>query len=236
MSSQLPDQLSGQLPGQSSEQEGTIKFSLDFNSADPILSRRIDAACAWRKILFKTELIGQDPERYDGFGYGNISVRIDPARLEGFEDPGKNIFAISGTQTGDIIHLTRSMFALVTECDFKQNRIRATGPVRPSSESLTHGILYEIDEFIGCVIHSHSPEIWKAARDLDIPETSKEALYGTSEMTEEVARLFKETDVAEKRIFSMAGHEDGVVSFGRDVIQAGCIMLKNLAGAYERQL
>jgi hypothetical protein len=32
---------------------------------------------AWRKIMYMTALIGQDPARYGGYGFGNISCRLD---------------------------------------------------------------------------------------------------------------------------------------------------------------
>ena len=46
------------------------------------------------------------------------------------------------------------------------------------------------------------------------------------EMAEEVIRLFKETDVKEKKILAMAGHEEGVVSFGKNLKEAGQILLE----------
>jgi hypothetical protein len=44
--------------------------------------------------------------------------------------------------------------------------------------------------------------------------------------------LFRETDVNHRRIFSMAGHEDGVISFGETADDAGSILLRALAHAY----
>jgi hypothetical protein len=37
----------------------------------------------------------------------------------------------------------------------------------------------------------------------------------------------------ERLIFSMAGHEDGIVVFGRTAEEAGQALLVNLAAAYE---
>jgi len=48
-------------------------------------------------------------------------------------------------------------------------------------------------------------------------------------MVKEVTRLFSETDVLKKRIFSMAGHEDGIISFGKTAEEAGKVMLNYLA-------
>jgi hypothetical protein len=55
--------------------------------------------------------------------------------------------------------------------------------------------------------------------------------YGTPEMSREVERLFSETDVRRKGIFSMGGHEDGIVAFGQTMEGAGNTLLTALAGS-----
>ena len=55
--------------------------------------------------------------------------------------------------------------------------------------------------------------------------------YGTPEMADAVRRLFVESDLPQKRIFGMAGHEDGIVTFGRNAEDAGFVMLGYLARA-----
>ena len=72
-------------------------------------SREINA---WRKILYMTQLIGQDPARYGGFGYGNISQRLAP--FDAAERQRR--FVISGTQTGELADLTEEHYATVLEC------------------------------------------------------------------------------------------------------------------------
>ena len=59
--------------------------------------------------------------------------------------------------------------------------------------------------------------------------TRADVAYGTPEMADEVRRLFCETDVRQLRIFGMAGHEDGIVTFGRTADEAGSAMLGALA-------
>jgi hypothetical protein len=54
-------------------------------------------------------------------------------------------------------------------------------------------------------------------------------------MAYEVQRLFDETDLANRRIFSMGGHEDGVVSFGQTAEAAGTILLDALAASLENR-
>ena len=67
------------------------------------------------------DLIGRDPERYDGCAYGNISVRAQRG------------FVISGTQTGGEPALTRDQLAWVVDFNVAENRLRAGGPVSVNS-------------------------------------------------------------------------------------------------------
>jgi hypothetical protein len=77
------------------------------------------------------------------------------------------------------------------------------------------------------VIHVHQHNIWKKILH-DVPTTSAEISYGTPAMGFEVSRLFKETDVAEVKLIAMAGHEDGIISFGKTLEEAGNILLSYL--------
>ena len=61
--------------------------------------------------------------------------------------------------------------------------------------------------------------------------TPKEVEYGTPEMAYAVRNLFKVTDVKRRKIFAMAGHEGGVVAFGRDVRDAFGALSRELATA-----
>jgi len=210
------------------EREGVIKFQLEFSSDNPPSAEEISEINAWRKILYHLELIGQDPRRYDGYGFGNISKRLNCSNTASCEVR----FLISGTQTGDLAELTTAHYSVVEECDPERNRIVAKGPIPPSSESLTHGTLYALDESIRFVMHVHSPHLWSAAEALGIPSTRPEILYGTPEMAEEVRRLCRTGEVRSLGIFSMGGHEDGIVSFGKTAEEAGAVLINYLAKAY----
>jgi len=87
-------------------------------------------------------------------------------------------------------------------------------------------MIYDLDKELRAVLHVHSPEIWKAAASRNIPLTDASVEYGTPAMAQEVRRLFNESNVRQTGIFAMGGHEDGVVSFGPDVEQAGHILLR----------
>ena len=210
-------------------QEGVIRFQMQFTPAAPVPYDRLREVNAWRKILHLARLIGQDPARYDGFGYGNISQRLGP--FDAPEQRGR--FVISGTQTGHLADLTGEHYATVLACHPERNLVVAAGPIRPSSESLTHGMLYAVDDSLRCAIHVHSPHIWRSARALGIPVTDGRVAQGTPEMAEEVQRLFRETRVRDHLIFAMGGHTDGVVSFGTNCAEAGMVLISYLAQAFQ---
>jgi len=74
--------------------EGVIKFHLDFREGPAPAERLLLELNAWRARFLELGLIGQDPERYEGYGFGNLSRRL-PGQ-------GENAFLISGTQTGHL--------------------------------------------------------------------------------------------------------------------------------------
>jgi ribulose-5-phosphate 4-epimerase/fuculose-1-phosphate aldolase len=204
--------------------EGVIKFNLVFQDIAAVPANTLTELNRWRGILWQQALIGQDPTRYEGYGFGNVSQRIGDFNAL----PGMRSFIISGTQTGHLPELDNCHYAHVKTYDAASNTVHAEGPIKPSSESLTHGMIYDLDNEIRIVLHVHSPDIWQAAVRLGIPVTDAAVPYGTPMMAEEVQRLFNETDVQEKKIFSMGGHEDGVVSLGTTAEEAGDILLRTL--------
>jgi ribulose-5-phosphate 4-epimerase/fuculose-1-phosphate aldolase len=210
------------------EVEGVTKFDLVFTPSAPLPTAILRALNAWREILWRSRLIGNDPARYGGAGFGNVS-----RRLANGSDRRRLGFAITGTQTGALARLDASHYAIVTACDPARNRIAAEGPVAPSSESLTHGMLYRIDPSIGFIFHVHSPDIWRARVVLKLPTTAADVPYGTQAMAAEMRRLKRSGALMRRRIVVMAGHEDGVIAFGRSADQAGVVLLRMLARALE---
>ena len=211
------------------QQEGVIKFHLQYTQVSPIPWDSLREINAWRSILYRTQLIGKDPNRYDGAGYGNISQRIAPFDTPKHQRP----FVISGTQTGGMAILTEMHYTMVTKCNPYQNQVSSEGPIKPSSESLTHGILYDLDHRLRFVMHVHSPHIWRKADILQMLRTKEGVIFGTPEMAEEIRRLFEDTQVRSRHIFAMGGHEDGIVSFGRTSEEAGSVLINTLARAYQ---
>lgn len=208
-------------------EEGVIKFDLKYEQSAACSGRILDELTAWRNNLWKLGLIGQDRERYGGYAYGNVSMRYDqgPKALAGYR------FLVSGSQTGHLSCLTPEHYAGIVDCNMEKNTVTASGPLKPSSETMTHAMIYAQGSNIQTVLHAHSHDIWSHAETLEIPTTDKHVEYGTPEMAKEVARLFRDTDVLGKRILCMAGHLDGIITFGKTPQEAGMVMLRALARA-----
>ena len=206
------------------QEEGIIKFDLHYTYAEPESPAPLAALNTWRNRLWQLQLIGQQAGRYGGAGFGNISRRIEAQNAPA----GHREFIITGSQTGKLACLDARHYCIVTDWNVQCNRVIARGPVRPSSEALTHGTLYDQDDDIRVVFHVHSPAIWRAARRLGLTSSDPAIAYGTPEMAEEVTRLFRETNVGRTALFTMGGHEDGVIAFGPDEETTGTLLLKTL--------
>lgn len=205
------------------KQEGVIKFQLDFREAPPPPKDHLCELNAWRSIFLQLGLIGQDPNRYDGYGFGNLSRRNPTGQA--------NDFLISGTQTGSLPHLLPRHYATVQQCDPFSNTIKASGQIKPSSEALSHGVLYQNDPEILWVMHLHSPEIFKCADRLQLLSTNPEAEYGTPEMASELKRLIKARTSHDPVLMIMRGHEDGILACGHTASATGALVVKTLAQA-----
>lgn len=200
------------------ESEGVTRYQLDYRPGE--LPSDADVSGIFRGFdrCRGSGLIGQDPGRYDGYAYGNISVRANRG------------FVISGTQTGGKPHLAHEDLAWVEDFDLTRNWLRATGPARPSSEAMTHGQIYRALPAVRAVIHVHSVPIWQQAGSLGLPLTAPGAAYGTPAMANEVRRLLASSS-GDAGVFVMGGHEDGVVAYASDMDSAGGLVLELLERA-----
>jgi ribulose-5-phosphate 4-epimerase/fuculose-1-phosphate aldolase len=207
--------------------EGGIKFQMNFSPGEPLPEATISQLNAWRHIMALLKLIGAYS---DGVGYGNVSRRLQPYQAGETERQ----FVITGTGTGGLAELTGQHYAVVTACHPEQNLVVATGPISPSAETMTHAAVYAVDSAIRWVIHVHSPEIWRQRQALKLPATGPDIPYGSVEMTQAVRRLFAETDVHQRGIFAMDGHEDGIVSFGQTADEAAAVVISILAKALQQ--
>ncbi len=202
------------------ETEGVIKFNLAFELAK-LPDIDISGLNAWRSVLKQLQLIGQDPDRYEGYGFGNLSMRYSGSLGSGF--------LITGTQTGDTEMLSADQYALCTSWNLAGNEVAALGRTRPSSESLSHAAVYDSNAATVCAFHVHCPEIWQSAADLGIVVTNPQVAYGTPEMANEVINCLKGQTLP--AIFSMGGHEDGVFTLGETLDAAGTLLVETLVRA-----
>ena len=126
----------------------------------------------------------------------------------------------SGTQTGNLPQLTSAHYSLVEDYDIDANHVTCRGPVRASSETLTHAAIFELTNAIRAVVHVHHEGLWRRLQG-KAPTTHAKVRYGTPEMAKEFRRLYVETDFAATRIAVMAGHIAGLISIGEGLHEAG---------------
>ncbi|MGK7875612.1 MAG: class II aldolase/adducin family protein [Xenococcaceae cyanobacterium] len=193
--------------------EGYIKYQCNWIYSKPVSKDSIQELNRWRDKFYKIGLIG----KYDnGIGFGNISIRC--------AEPGQ--FIISGTKTGGLSSLSEQHYTKVIDFDFDRNCLTCSGPIQASSEALTHAAVYEANPEVNAVIHVHHLELWQRLMN-KVPTTARDCAYGTPEMAREIIRLCQEDNLRETKILVMSGHEEGIISFGSSLEEAGN-MLENI--------
>ncbi len=205
------------------EQEGVIRFAYDLRNPDGAATEESlrDTLAAWRTIFRRLGILGQEPGRYGGFGFGNLSVR-DP------EHPDE--FVITASQTSGQKRFKDSDLVRITGCNLERFWVDAVGRKPPSSETLTHAMVYAADHRVQWVFHVHSPEIWARAEQLAIPCTAQEVAYGSTDMVRAVAELLQKHQ-SRPLLFATLGHEDGVFACGPTARDAGGLVVSYLAKA-----
>jgi ribulose-5-phosphate 4-epimerase/fuculose-1-phosphate aldolase len=188
-----------------------VKFSCERTATETTPFSGLAELNAYRRRLLPLGLIGVDS---NGIGFGNLSIR----------DGATDNFYITGSATGGIPELTPADCAKVVAYDLEGNWLRFEGSRIPSSESLTHAAIYESDSKAGAVIHCHDSKLWPALLN-QAPTSSKTIDYGTPELAYEIMQLFKQTDVRNRKILVMAGHEAGIMTFGKDLEEAFAVLM-----------
>ena len=190
--------------------EGYIKFRCDLRAGPPPKHPMMKELKYWRDKMHQKNWIGFDKKLEVGFG--NISISDQDG------------FIISGTQTGHIQCIQDKHFTSVTGYDIYKNCVRCTGMLKASSETLTHAIIYEQHYDIYAIIHIHSNDMWEKLLHT-VPTSASNVRYGTPEMALEVQRLYTESALPQKRIMVMAGHQDGIIAFGKTLKEAAEVLL-----------
>lgn len=203
--------------------EGAIHFAYALAPPQrPALSADAFATLrAWRRILKRLGLVGRDPRRYGGLGFGNLSVRDPVSPTE---------FIITASQTGGARDLRPGDLVRIRACSLERFWVDAEGRKPPSSETLTHVMIYAADPAITCILHAHAPDLWQRAAALGLPCTGAGVPYGTRRMADAVAALAARHP-NRPLVFATLGHEDGIFACGADARSAGLALVALLAEA-----
>jgi L-ribulose-5-phosphate 4-epimerase len=186
--------------------EGVIQFRFDLEAPQgtdfmpPLLLGELNAV---RDVLRDLRLVGVDART--GLGYGNLSARL----------PAHAAFYITASQTAGAARLYADDICRIDDWDPDLFHVRATGMRPPSSEALTHAMIYAGDERTSRVLHAHSAAIWHAAEGLGLPATPRGAGYGSPAMARAVQALLG-LHTRRPLVFVTPGHEDGVFAVGAD--------------------
>ena len=199
------------LPKTKPMDEGYIKFKCILTKSNPPSPSLLMGLTKWRDKMHELGLIGI----YDnGIGFGNISIRH-----------GKN-FIVSASATGGLERLAPENYVVVTNYSLRDNSLECIGQANASSESMTHAAIYEASPEAGAVIHVHNLKAWQAL--LGKVPTTTDVPYGTPEMAYETLRLLKEGATQKQKIIVMAGHKEGIIAWGRDLDEAGKVILEKI--------
>jgi len=209
----------------SDSKEGVIKFNYELIEAKMPCELFSDLR-EWRDRLFTNKLVGvYKSGKMKGVGYGNVSKRIEWNAKKGF--------IITGSQTGSIAKLPCEKYCFIEEYSIEENFVRALGKIKPSSEALSHASIYEQNEKINAVVHSHSKEIFAASEKLGLPYTSEKASYGSVALAKELAKAFEEFSLGKEGIIVTRGHREGVFSWAESIKKASEIIISTLEKAKE---
>lgn len=195
--------------------EGFVKFNCHWSQSGPVISdEQFEIINYWREVLFNMDLIGAYE---NGVAFGNISLRTGSG----------NQFIVTGSATGEIPELEPGHYVKVSSFNIDDNAVQCVGPLKASSESLTHAAIYMSDPGTNAVVHVHCIELWNELIH-KVPTTNPSMDYGTTGLAKDILRLFRESDVFEKRIIIMAGDRAGILTFGHDMDEAVNVLMEYL--------
>ena len=212
--------------------EGVIQFEAEHEQRELETRRYGELACeliAWREIMALTGLVGQEPGRYEGAGYGNVSARVGPRSAA----IGRRSFLITGSQTSGNRCIGLGDFAVVDGL-----RLRGEPGAKPRLR----------DAFIG--VHDACRRVRREpARPLRAPRTQSRAVAtqagagpsrdGSLRTVRHTARWPWRWGVCTGRPFFPNARSSPWVatrtassSIGRNAEEAGGVLLRWLARAY----
>lgn len=192
------------------KQEGVTQYQCQLDAVDlhwpePLLSE----LNAWRGKLLTAGWVGQNPQRYSGLGFGNLSLRQPSPQYP-------EAFLITASQTGHLGWLNSKAWSWVVDASFSANWVKAKGCQPPSSETLSHAALYQANPNIQAVVHIHAPELWQAACRLEVLSIPQSITYGSTAM----AQAIYTQGQANSGLLVMLGHQDGLLAWGGSLEEA----------------
>ena len=217
--------------------EGEIQYRLDHRTQPLFTEAAGLTLLELRNRIYQMGYIGPGA---DGVYAGNLSIRLNPDdKLSGSSSltagqanrPGV-CFLITGNGSGRERQLSYRGLARIDSYDPESFALRSSGEVHPSSESLTHAVLYELSVEIGLIIHLHSLEMWQWMLDSGYPTTY--APYGSAALVSEIKALyrgFESEQLFHNNAFVMEGHREGVFLFERNSGAAMTALTRLLAKA-----
>ena len=113
-------------------------------------------------------------------------------------------------------------FVQVLSCNVDTRKVEAEGQLEPSSETLTHHMIYRERPEINAVVHVHDSLVICHAAELRLGETGREHPYGTPELAREVA-----DSLGHRKYLVVKGH--GVIAVGRSLWEA-CMQVITVHG------
>jgi methylthioribose-1-phosphate isomerase len=191
-------------------EEGYIKFICNWTKSEPLSNESIAEINKWRNKLYNLGLIGAYP---NGIGFGNISIRQK-----------NNEFIITGSATGNLKNLDNQHYVLVNNYNIQENMVDCIGPIKASSESLSHAIIYEMSPETNAIIHIHNLKLWEKFIN-KAPTTNSNISYGTTEMANEIKKMFQKTNLLNEKFIVMGGHIEGIIAFGKTLDEVGNIII-----------
>jgi len=180
-------------------EDGIIKYNCQWKKTSAIEHSELQNLIFWRDRAKALGYIGTYPNHIP---YGNISIKVEKG------------FLISGSNTGHLDRANDEHFSLVHKWNIQQNKLWCKGPVKASSESLTHAIIYDSLPQVKAILHIHQAALWEKYYSL-LASTAPEIAYGTPEMAWAVQKLVIQNNT--QNLFLMQGHRDGLVSYGENL-------------------
>lgn len=199
--------------------DGVIKFNDHLSDGEPPEDIFIQELNTWRTSLYNIGLLGSYE---NGVGYGNISRRFK-----------NNSFIISGSATGNKPLLTSHDYVQVSDIDINTNTTMSIGKISPSSESMTHGIIYQTLPETKCIMHIHNRNFWDKFKNV-LPTSAEHIAYGTPEMALEVKRLILSVSAHKTQILIMGGHPEGIIAYGNSIEEVGDRLLEFISPALDQ--